>query len=94
MIAKTKGDKMQEKRSTRKKEPVDVNLTVKFNFGAEPEDAITVLNDVRVPMVDSVFTHRDRIVRGFVSLLLKGGLKSPAVTREIFPIVKFLKRKK
>ena len=94
MIAKTKSDKMQEKRSTRKKEPLDVNLTVRFNFGDEPEDAITVLNDVRVPMADSVFTNRDRIVKGFVSLLLKGGLKSPAVTREIFPIVKLLKRKK
>lgn len=94
MIAKSKRDKMQEKRSSRKKEPVDVNLTVKFNFGDEADDAITILNDVRVPMVDSVFNNRDRIVKGFVSLLLKSGLKSPAVTREIFPIVKLLKRKK
>jgi hypothetical protein len=94
MIAKTKRDKMQEKRSSRQKEPVDVNLTVKFNFGDEADDAITILNDVRVPMVDSVFNNRDRIVKGFVSLLLKSGLKSPAVTREIFPIVKLLKRKK
>ncbi len=94
MIAKSKRDKMQDKRSPRKKEPVDVNLTVKFNFGAEADDAITILNDVRVPMVDSVFNNRDRIVKGFVSLLLKSGLKSPAVTREIFPIVRLLKRKK
>lgn len=94
MIAKTKGDKMQEKSSSRKKEPIDVNLTVKFNFGNEPDDAITVLNDVRVPMVDSVFSNRDRIVRGFVSLLLKSGFKSPAVTRELFPVVRLLKRKK
>lgn len=94
MIAKSKRDKMQEKRSLRKKEPMDVNLTVKFNFGDESDDAITILNDVRVPMVDSVFNNRDRIVKGFVSLLLKSGLKSPAVTREIFPIVKLLKRKK
>lgn len=94
MIAKTKRPKMQEKSSSKQKEPLDVNLTVRFNFGSEPDDAITVLNDVRVPMADSVFTNRDRIVRGFVTLLLKGGLKSPAVTREIFPIVRLLKRKK
>ncbi len=94
MIAKSKRDKMQENRSTRRKEPIDVNLTVKFNFGAEADDAITILNDVRVPMVDSVFNNRDRIVKGFVSLLLKSGLRSPAVTQEIFPIVRLLKRKK
>ncbi|TXI03803.1 MAG: hypothetical protein E6Q76_13335 [Rhizobium sp.] len=94
MIAKSKRDKTQDKRPSRRKEPVDVNLTVKFNFGDEADDAITILNDVRVPMVDSVFNNRDRIVKGFVSLLLKSGLKSPAVTREIFPIVRLLKRKK
>ena len=94
MIAKSKRDKMQENRSTRRKEPIDVNLTVRFNFGAEADDAITILNDVRVPMVDSVFNNRDRIVKGFVSLLLKSGLRSPAVTQEIFPIVRLLKRKK
>lgn len=86
---------MQEKRPRRReKEPIDVHLTVRFNFGEQPEDAITVLDDRRVPMVDSVFKSRDRIVRGFVSLLLKSGLRSPAVTREFFPIVRLLRRKK
>lgn len=94
MIAKTKRDKTQDKRPLRRKEPMDVNLTVKFNFGKEAEDAVTILNDVRVPMVDSVFNNRDRIVKGFVSLLLKSGLKSPAVAQEISPIIRLLKRKK
>ena len=86
---------MQEKRSRgREKEPVDVHLTVRFNFGDGPADAITVIDDRKVPMVDSVFKSRDRIVRGFVSLLLKSGFKSPAVTREIFPVIRLLKRKK
>ena len=86
---------MQEKRAKRRsKEPVDVHLTVRFNFGDEPADAITVIDDRKLPMVDSVFKSRDRIVRGFVSLLLKSGLKSPAVTRELFPIMRLLRRKK
>lgn len=94
MIAKTKPEKTQARRPRKPKEPLDVNLTVRFKFGDAPDDAITILNDARVPMVDSVFNNRDRIMRGFISLLLKSGLKSPAVTQEIFPIVRLLKRKK
>jgi hypothetical protein len=94
MIAKSGGDKVKEKRSRLEKEPLDVSLTVRFNFGSAPDDVITVLDDRRVPMVDSVFKNRDRIVRGFVSLLLKSGFKSPAVAHEIFPVIRLLKRKK
>jgi hypothetical protein len=95
MIAKSGEDKVEKRRSNRRaKEPLDVHLTVRFNFGQQPEDVLTVIDNARVPMVESVFKSRDRIVRGFVSLLLKSGLKSPAVTREIFPIVRLLKRKK
>lgn len=74
------------------KAPLEVQLTVRFNFGAEPEDAITVMNKRRLPMVNSVFANRDRIVRGFVTLLLRSGMRSPAVAREIMPLVKLLRR--
>jgi hypothetical protein len=95
MIAKSGEDKVGKKRSSRRvKEPLDVQLTVRFNFGQQPEDVLTVIDNVRVPMVESVFKSRDRIVRGFVSMLLKTGLKSPAVTRELFPIIRLLRRKK
>ncbi|MGH8455618.1 MAG: hypothetical protein ACRETW_08330 [Stenotrophobium sp.] len=89
MIAKT-GTKEGRRRE---KEPLEVFLTVKMNFGDTPDEAISVMTDRRVPMVDSVFANRDRILRGFVSMLLKTSWRSAAVTRELFPVIRLLKRK-
>ena len=94
MIAKTSAAERRRIRQKRREEPLDVELTVKFNFGNEPDDAVTVMNERRIPMVDSVFKNRDRIIRGFVSLLVKTGLSQPKVTREIFPALRMLKQKK
>lgn len=82
----------RRKRRVERKQPLEVRMTVRFKFGEEPDDAITMMDDRRVPMVDSVFKNRDRIVRGFVKLLVKAGLAQPKVAREIFPAVKLLRR--
>lgn len=76
----------------RAREPLEVRLTVKMNFGEEPGDSVTVMNDRAVPMVDSVFQNRDRIIKSFVSLLLKTSLAQPKVVRELVPAVRLLKR--
>lgn len=82
-------------RSRRKpREPLDVRLTFKINFGDTPADAVTVMNERRVPMVNSVFEHRDRIVRTFAMSLLRVGLAQPTVVREVFPAMKLIRRLK
>lgn len=93
MIAKTPKAERAEKRQRRKREqePLDVGLTLRFKFGDEPDDTVTVMNDRRIPMVDSVFKNRDRIIKSFVGLLVKTGLSQPKVTREIFPAARLLR---
>lgn len=63
-----------------------MRLTVRFHFGDAPEDQHVLVDDQAVPMVDSVFANRDRILRAFARLLVKGGLQSPAVMRELLPL--------
>lgn len=74
------------------KGPLEVRLTMRFKFGDEPDDVITMMDDRAVPMVDSVFRNRDRIVRTFVRLLVKAGMAQPRVARELFPVAKLLRR--
>jgi hypothetical protein len=61
----------------RRKEPLDVVLTLKLNFGDSPGDALTLLEEQRVPLVGSVFENRDRIAREFLRLLLKASSRQP-----------------
>lgn len=75
-------------------EPLDVRLTFKINFGSKPADAVTVMNERRVPMVNSVFDQRDRIIRTFAMSLLRVGLSQPKVVREVFPAMKMLRKLK
>lgn len=77
----------------RAREPVEVDLTVCFKFGEQPEDRVTVLDRQRIPMVNSVFESRDRILRAFAGLLIKTGLQQPAVAADLFPIARLLRRK-
>ena len=83
MIAKT--------RSRGRREPLDIQLTLKFNFGSEPADVITVMDNKNVPMVGSIFEHRDRLVRMFTTLLVKNSLSSPKVIRELFPALRAMR---
>ncbi|MEQ1438252.1 hypothetical protein AAG565_02715 [Fontimonas sp. SYSU GA230001] len=70
----------------RKGDPLEVELTVSFRFGDEAGDQVTPIRERKVPMVDSVFKNRDRIIRGFVKLLVKTGLTSPQVVGHLLPL--------
>jgi hypothetical protein len=94
MIRKQKGgaERQDAKGGTRRtrrrgKDPLDVQLTVSFKFGAEAEDRVTVIKQRSVPMVGSVISNRDRILKGFVNLLIRTALKQPRVAREVFPLL-------
>lgn len=91
MIAKDDSDEPKKRR--REPQPLDVSLTVRFNFGETPEEALTVIDDRRIPMVGSVFANRDRIIRGFVSLLLKTGLRDAKVARKILGLRPWRRKK-
>lgn len=80
--------------SRRKREPLQVELTVRFKFGETPEDSVTVLDQQKIPMVNSVFDNRDRILRAFAGLLLKTGLRQPRLAGELIPIARLLRKKR
>ncbi len=69
-------------------------MTVDFRFGADEDDRVRMLNHRRVPMVDSVFANRDRILRSFVQLMIQGGMKSPSVVRELVPLARYMRPRK
>ena len=83
-----RGAKRQRPRRLKKGEPLEVELTVSFKFGDEPGDVKTPIKGRRVPMVDSVFKSRDRIIKTFVGLLVKTGLSTPKVASQILPITR------
>jgi hypothetical protein len=62
---------------------MDVILTLKVNFGDSPGDALTLLEERRVPLVGSVFENRDRIAREFLRLLLKATSSQPRVLKTL-----------
>lgn len=68
----------------RSREPMEVLLTVKLNMGDRPSEAVTLVDERRVPLVGSVFENRDRIAREFVRLLVKAGGQQPEVVRRLF----------
>ena len=69
-----------------------MRLTFKINYGDTLAEAVTVMNDRRVPMVNSVFDNRDRIVRFLAASILRVGMAQPKVVREIFPALKVIRR--
>ena len=77
-------------RRRRAREPLEVRMTMRFNFGDTPEEAVTVMNDRRVPMVGSVFDSRDRILRTFALILVRTGMAQPKVAKELFPLLRLL----
>lgn len=82
-----------KRKSRRRKEPLEVELSVSFNFGDKPEDAVTVIDQQKIPMVDSVFESRDRILKGFAGLLIRTGLRQPKVAGELLSISRLLRKK-
>jgi len=81
--------KVRERR-LREREPLEVRMTMRFNFGDTPEEAVTVMDDRRVPMVGSVFESRDRILRTFTVLLMRTGMAQPKVAKELIPLLRLL----
>lgn len=67
----------------RRQQPMDVILTLKINFGDSPGDALTLIEERRVPLAGSVFDNRDRIAREFLRLLLAAGARQPRVLRTL-----------
>ncbi len=80
-----------KQRRRRREDPVEVKLTLRYRFGDEPDDTVTVMNDRAIPMVDSVFKNRDRIVRAFAMTLVRAGISKPKVVRELVPGLRLLR---
>ena len=72
-------------------EPLEVQLTVAFQYGKAKDDRVLMLDEQNVPMVGSVFANRNRIIRGFLSLLLKASVAQPKVVRELIPPLKLMR---
>jgi hypothetical protein len=73
------------KTGSRRREPLEVRVTLRYRFGDEPDDTVTVMDDRAVPMVNSVFKSRDLILRGLASTLFRAGMSSPRVAAELVP---------
>ncbi|MCC2656203.1 MAG: hypothetical protein K0Q76_1311 [Panacagrimonas sp.] len=86
--------KSKVEREKNSEEPLEVDLTLVFRFGDQPNDAVTVIDNRRVPMVGSIFDSRDTIVRGFVRHMLKAGLSQPNVLAEVLPALRLLRRRR
>ena len=85
MISKPAQSKARRVAQRRPDEPLQVNLTVSFRFGDGADDRVTPIRRRRIPMVNSVFQNRDRILRTFVGLMFKVGLSSPKVVGQLLP---------
>lgn len=74
----------------KREEPLEVRLSVRYRFGEAPEDQVTMVNDRPIPMVGSVFRHRDAIVRNFAFMTLRAGVHSPSALAELLPPLRWL----
>lgn len=83
MTEKKKDESIKGRR--RGAEPLEVRLTLRYRFGEDPEDTVTMMDDRAVPMVDSVFKNRDRILRALATTLVRAGATRPKVLRELMP---------
>lgn len=92
MIAKLPPDHAPRVRKPRRQEPLEVKLSFRVRFGDAPDELVTVIDDSAIPMVNSVFQQRDRILRSFTMLLLRASFAQPKVVRELFPALKFLNK--
>ncbi len=81
------GDAEPRRKRRRAKDPLNVKLSVRFNFGTEPEDHVMVIDQRSMPMVGGIIANRDRLMRGFVRLLLRTAFRQPRIARQVFPRV-------
>ncbi|HUS24063.1 MAG TPA: hypothetical protein VM369_03870 [Candidatus Binatia bacterium] len=73
-----------KRRHRKRREPLDVELTVVMKFGDSPRESVTLLRERRMPLVGSVFENRDRIARAFLRLLVRSG-RRPEVLKHLLP---------
>lgn len=93
MIAKPPPAAVKKVRAPRPaKAPLDVRLSLKVRFGDGVDETVTLMDERRVPMVNSVFDNRDRILRGFTMLLLRASMTQPKVVREVFPALRLFNK--
>jgi len=92
MVKAEKSPRIPSKRQPRASEPLELRLTVRLKFGDSAADSVTMMDDRRIPMVDSVFKSRQRILRAFALLLVKAAAAQPKIAREILPWLRLVKR--
>lgn len=93
MIAKPSPEAAKPERAPRRpKAPLEVRLSLKVKFGEDADESVVLMQDRRVPMVNSVFENRDRILRSFTMLLLRASMTQPKVVREVFPALRLFNK--
>jgi len=93
MIAKPPPQAARPERTPRRvKPPLEVRLSLKVRFGADADESVVLMQDRRVPMVNSVFENRDRILRSFTMLLLRASMTQPKVMGEVFPALRLFNK--
>ena len=93
MIAKPSPEAASSERPSRRaKAPLEVRLSLKVRFGEDAGESMVLMQDRRVPMVNSVFENRDRILRSFTMLLLRASMTQPKVMREVFPALRLFNK--
>ena len=69
----------------RRRDPLEVRLTVVVNFGEEEEDRVTVIEDRKIWLVGSLFAYRDRVGKLALATLIRAALMQPKVSAKILP---------
>lgn len=87
-----KAPKTKRSLMRRKREPLEVRLTVDVIFGDQPGERVTMINDRPIPMVTDIFEVRDTVMRQFILLMLRAGMTQPKVVAELVPAVRLLPR--
>lgn len=72
-------------RIRREKKPLDVRLTMRVRFGAEPDEQVTVVNDRRLRLIGSAFKYRDQAINFVVYQVLRAGVRQPKVYGGLAP---------
>jgi len=72
-------------RFRREKKPLDVRLTMRVRFGAEPDEQVTVVNDRHLRLIGNAFRYRDQAINFVVYQVLRAGVRQPKVYGGLAP---------
>lgn len=90
MTVKKQVESIAKRRSRRASTPLEVRLTLRYRFGDQAEDAVTMIDDRAMPMVGGVLNNRERILRALTATMVRAGLSQPKVLRELLPVLGLL----